>query len=245
MTLAEILMAFFLLTLMTLFVIAMFIAGMRHYKRMDVTSTADALSQRLMDETMAAPMVNVTPRAGNFEPPFADYTYNLEVTNFSGTMDSLHLTVTGPQDVVRTMDGMRGPPFLNEGMLTLIKYDCWQCHHLGALPSYYHMGAGLGIGPDLDSIAWRAENERIVDPLVIAALTPVLGHAPDAREYIETSVRDSQTFHVAGFSPADTSGYEMPLFDNNVMPDYELNQIVNFLMSLDTPPPPPPPPPPP
>lgn len=236
MTLAEILMAFFLLTLMTLFVIAMFTAGMRHYKRMDITSTVDALGQRLMDETMAAPLSEVNSRAGNFEAPFADYAYNLEVNNFSGTMDKISLTVTGPEGVARSMDALRGPPFLDPGMLTFMKYDCWTCHHLSSLPSAYQMGAGLGTGPDLDSVGWRAANERITDPLVVSILTPILGHTPTAEEYVRNSIRESQTFHVAGYSPTDTSGYQMPVFDDDILPDYELDMIVNFLMSLDTPP---------
>ncbi len=236
-TLAEIMIAFLILVVAALFILALFMAGLGHYRHLDVVTTVDSLQQQLMDETMATPFAVLASRAGSFAAPFQDYSYDLDITTFSGTTERVSLTVTGPGGTSRSMEGLRAPSALDPGMLVFIKHDCWTCHSNSTMPVPYD-SPGLTTAPQLNppGIVWTA-TQRLTDPTLNALIAAELGHPPTAEDYIKVSIRESQLYHVPGYAPSDPGmvGNEMPHFDSALMPDAELEPLVDYLMTLDTP----------
>lgn len=229
-SLAELLLAFFILAIVGLLIMGLFTAGLDHYRRLDVATTVGTLTTQKMEEVMALEVSVVANEAGNFSPPFADYAYRVEVTPQSGGVKHVEVSVSGPKDVTRRLKSLRAPQDIPLGMQIYLKYDCWACHENTAVPGPYQAIGGPGPSLTTPGIAWTAQNRLDTVPGLQAAVQAETG-GTEPEDYIRFSIRKPDAYK----DPLLVGGTEMPEFTPDVLPNGEMEALVDWLKTLDTP----------
>lgn len=228
-SLAELLLAIFILSIVGLLIMGLFTAGIDHYRRLDVTTTAGALANQKMEELMAIDIDQVQADSAAFSAPFTEYQYNVDITPGPNGVKEIELTVSGPKGVTRRLKSLRAPQDIPEGMRVYLKYDCWTCHNNDAVPGGFANPVSP-TGPNLTNpgIALTAANRIAADPVLATAVELATG-GTTPKDYIRFSVRQPQAYLVSGY------GGDMPSFDANTLPDSELTALADWLGTLDQP----------
>jgi mono/diheme cytochrome c family protein len=195
-SLAELLLAFLLITVSVLFVMAMYTTGIRDYGRIDAALTSFSLAKGKMETLMACDLPQLTAAAGYFPDSHADFSYNVDVAGFGGDVRKVTVSVTHRTGVTRSISGLRAPNSTPEGLRVFLAHDCFSCHQVpGANLTF--SGENSLQGPSLGNLD---------GPL--ATYEAVYGDQwTDSRAYLEQSVRQPHSFLAPGFPNAYMQSY--------------------------------------
>jgi hypothetical protein len=204
---AELLLAFTLLTLATLAILGLYTSGIRQYRRADRSRECFSLAQSKMEELMNCNLASVVNSNGYFPDPDADFAYRVDVTNFDATARRIHVEVTHLSGAKRDIRALRAPNDTPLGLRIFMDKQCHSCHHttLGSL-------GGTGAAPPIGNLGPIPGYEGV------PAMTP--------RDYLSQSVRDPVAIQAGGM-PSTMGNYTTA----NIT-DIELDAIYDWLNTL-------------
>lgn len=195
-SLAELLLAFLLMTVSVLFVMAMYTTGIRDYGRIDAALTSFSLAKGKMETLMACDLAQVSSAAAYFPDANADFFYNVDVATFAGDVKKVTVSVTHRTGVNRSISALRAPNSTPEGLRVFMAHDCFSCHQVpGANLTF--SGENALQGPSLGNL-----------DAPLATYEAVYGDRwADSRAYLEHSVRQPEGFLAPGFPNAYMQSY--------------------------------------
>lgn len=215
-SLAELLLAFLLLTLSVLFVMAMYTSGIRDYARINAALTGFSLAKGKMETLMTCNLSQLTAASAYFPDANADFFYNVDVASFAGDVKKVTVTVTHRSGVTRSLSGLRAPNSTPQGLRVFMAHNCNSCHEVpGANLTF--TGENALQGPGLGNL-----------DLAVASYEALHGNQwADSRAYLEHSVRQPDAFLAPGFEHA----YMEPYTEQHLEPA-EVDAIYEWLQSL-------------
>lgn len=206
-SIAELLLAFLLLTLATLAILGLYTSGIRQYRKADQSREAFNLAQAKMEELMNCGLTSVTNSSGYFPDPDADYAYQVDVSFLDTTARRIHVQVLHSNGAKREITSLRAPSDTPIGMQIFLDKQCHTCHHT-TLADF----GGTGAAPPLGNLN-----------LVPAAE----GHpAMSAMDYLTQSVRDPVAIQAMGMTPS------MGNYTTEDISDAELTHLYDWLQTL-------------
>lgn len=107
-TLIEIMISFVLILLIALYLMSLFASGQVHWRRAQQYSIASFLVNQKMQQAMQVPMPELTPVSGQFDAPFAEYSYQIDVAPYESHLYTLDVEVVsngGSRAGARTLLG--------------------------------------------------------------------------------------------------------------------------------------------
>lgn len=126
-------LAFAVVTLAVLFVLAIYTAGMRDYAHSETAARAFRLAQGRLELLMICPMGSVTTSSGSFAAPDAEFSYQIDAAPHLGALHNLDVKVTvrhDPTHIARSLCAVRAPSLTPPGYRAFLGHACPTCHRL-------------------------------------------------------------------------------------------------------------------
>ena len=216
-SLAEVLLAFLMLTISAIFVMAMYTTGIRDYTRMGDVQKSFNLAQGKMEALMNCPLDQVVAAQSYFEGPDSDYFYRVDVNNFGSDGKRVEVTVSKGPHIRRSLSGLRAPNNTPRGLRVFLSKDCTACHQVpSANIQMSDPQAGMQ-GPDLGKLSPTVENYKAIYGDLWS----------DSQAYLVESIHQPGVFLAPGFDQALMDNYT-----TESISDDEIEAIHEWLESL-------------